>query len=551
MSTIKKQMELIEALPNVSIFGTRTSPIKRVAAYCRVSTAHEEQLGSLHAQVDEYTKKITSNPSWTIANIYADEGKSGTSTIRRTELNRLIRDCSEDKIDYVMTKSISRLARNVLDSIEIVRKLKGFGVEMYFEKENMSSFDSKSEMVFTILASVAQDESRNISENSTWGIRKRMRDGVPIVNHNRFLGYTKDANGELIIDEEQAKTVRYIFNRYLEGVGYTRIARELEEKGVLTGAGKSHWHGSTIRDILSNEKYYGELLLQKTYTVDYLTHERRDNKRQLDQYRFSNNHQPIVSKEVWLAVKQKREEKFFLTSGKDKNREKYSFKYAFSGRLVCKKCGATLKRRTLNANTPSARIVWQCNDYINKGKRACDSKAVGDLTLKRAFIEFYNSEILNTTDFFELLAKTTERVLLKNSNKKKYTKLCKELSELEVKLGKLFDMKMDDLISTGDYKSQYDMLSKQRDKLLAKKDELSNGEITELESQRKLALIRETINCNSTPLVEFDDDLFKTIVSKVIIINPIQFKFVLIDGAEFLIDATKHNDGRKYKNRDY
>ena len=552
MSKRVKAVEVIEAKENISLTGQIQNPIKKVCAYCRVSTDHVEQKTSYEAQVDEYTKRIKANDKWEFAGIYADEAKTGTCYAKRNEFNRMILDCKNGKIDLILTKSISRFARNVEDSIRTVRILRTqYNVEVFFEKENISTFDPKSDMIFTILASVAQEESRNISENCTWNIYKRMKDGVPIINHNRFLGYDKDENGELVINEQEAKTVRYIFNRYLEGVGYTTIARELEAKGFLTGAGNTKWHGSTVSGILQNEKYYGDLLQQKTFTVDYLSHKRIDNKGQKEKFLIKENHQPIISKELWLAVQKKREDKFAQTSGNDTNRERFASKYAFSGRLVCGNCGNTLKRRTWNAKTDAERIVWQCNDYINKGKRSCDSKAVGDLTIKRAFVEVYNSILNDKSEFFDTFIKTIERIIKKGHDKTKYEKALKEIRQVDDKISKLVQMKIDGELSADDFKREYDNLNTYKEKFVDVRNQFVENEINGSEKLRKISVIKEVIHTNSNPLTEFDDKIFKSIVDKVIIHNPISFTFVLVNGLEIPFDAKDLRDGRKYNHRDY
>ena len=551
MARAKKQVEVIEAAPNISMRGNEVKSIRRVAAYCRVSSDHIEQKTSYDAQIDEYTNRIQNNPKWEFAGIYADEAKSGTSTHRRPDFNRLILDAKRGKIDLILTKSISRFARNTEDSVHTVRMLKAIDVEVFFEKENISSFDTKSEMIFTILASVAQEESRNISENCTWGIQKKMRDGAPIVNHNRFLGYDKNEDGELIINEEEAKVVRYIFNRYLEGAGYTTIARECEAKGYKTGAGKTKWHGSTVSGILQNEKYYGELLQQKTITVDYLTHKRVDNKGQKDMFRIEENHQAIISKEVWLAAKAKREQKFVAASGNDTNREKYAAKYAFSGKLICANCGSTLKRRTWNAKTPNERIVWQCNDYINKGVVSCSTKAIGDLTIKRAFVAWYNSVLDDKAAFFDTFIKTIERVVKKSKDKNKFQQAQNEIRKLEDRISKLVQMKIDGEISQEDFKREYSALCEIKNKHIEIKNSYIEKEIDDNEKLRQVSVIREIINTNSNPLTEFDDSIFKAIVDKVIVRTPVSFSFVLINGMEFTIDGREYSDGRKFKSREY
>ncbi|GIW57293.1 MAG: hypothetical protein KatS3mg083_238 [Candidatus Dojkabacteria bacterium] len=237
--------------------------------YCRISTDQLEQLSSYEAQVNYYTNYINGHPDYECAGIYADEGISGTNTKKREQFNKMIEDCKAGKIDMIITKSISRFARNTLDTLNYVRQLKELGIGVIFEKENINTLDSKGEVLLTILSSLAQDESRSISENSTWGIRRRFEQGKLHINYTKFLGYDKDEEGNLVINEKQAKIVRRIYKDYLDGKGPNRIDRELEEEGVPNWNGKPKWYESSIRKILSNEKYKGDELLQKTYTVNF------------------------------------------------------------------------------------------------------------------------------------------------------------------------------------------------------------------------------------------------------------------------------------------
>lgn len=280
--------------------GNRTSLVKsikprkkRMAAYCRVSTDQLEQLSSYEAQVNYYTNFITNHPDYEMAGIYADEGISGTNTKKREQFNKMIEDCKAGKIDVVITKSISRFARNTLDCLNYVRLLKDLGIGVIFEKENINSLDSKGEVLLTILSSLAQDESRSISENSTWGIRRRFEQGKVQVNQTKFLGYDKDENGDLIINEKQAKIVRRIYNDYLDGKGPNRIAKDFEKEKVPKWDGTYKWYESSIRKMLSNEKYKGDALLQKTYTVDFLSKKRAENDGEVPQYYVENSHPAI------------------------------------------------------------------------------------------------------------------------------------------------------------------------------------------------------------------------------------------------------------------
>lgn len=273
--------------------------LKKVAAYCRVSTDFAEQASSYEAQVTYYTNYINGHVDYEHVKIYADEGISGTSTKKCEQFNAMIADCKAGKIDMIITKSISRFARNTLDCLTFVRLLKDLGIGVIFEKENINSLDSKGEVLLSILSSLAQDESRSISENSTWGIRRRFEQGKLHVNHNKFLGYDKDANGSLVINAKQAKTVRRIFQEFLDGKSANGIAKELEHDGIPNWNGKPKWYDGSIKKMLSNEKYKGEALLQKTYTVDFLAKKRAENTGQVPQYYVEESHPAIIEKDIW------------------------------------------------------------------------------------------------------------------------------------------------------------------------------------------------------------------------------------------------------------
>jgi DNA invertase Pin-like site-specific DNA recombinase len=266
----------------------------RVAAYCRVSTDSEEQETSYEAQVTHYTEYIQKNPEWELAGIFADDGISGTNTKKRDEFNRMIDECMAGKIDMVITKSISRFARNTLDCLKYIRQLKDKNIPVFFEKENINTMDSKGEVMLTIMASLAQQESQSLSQNVKLGLQYRYQQGEIQVNCARFLGYTKDENKHLVIVPEEAEIVKRIYREYLEGASMLKIARGLEADGILNGAGNERWHTSNINHILRNEKYIGDALLQKTYTVDFLTKKRVKNNGIVPQYYVEGSHEPII-----------------------------------------------------------------------------------------------------------------------------------------------------------------------------------------------------------------------------------------------------------------
>ena len=377
---------------------------KRVAAYCRVSTDQAEQLSSYEAQVKYYTAYIEGNPEYECAGIYADEGISGTNTKKREQFNRMIEDCKARKIDMVITKSISRFARNTLDTLTYVRLLKDLGIEVFFEKENIKTLDSKGEVLLSILSSLAQDESRSISENSTWGIRRRFEQGKLHINHTKFLGYDKDKNGNLVINPKQAKIVKRIYEDFLDGKGANRIARELENDGTLNWNGKAKWYEGSIRKMLTNEKYKGDALLQKTYTVDFLSKKRADNDGQVPQYYVEDSHPAIIDKEMWEAVQleMERRRNFALQYGIRKL-EYATTSNPFAGRVICGSCGQVFGRKVWNSTDDRfRRIVWRCNGkYVVKGEKGCESRHIDDGVLYQAFVDVFNAMIENRDYFME------------------------------------------------------------------------------------------------------------------------------------------------------
>ena len=377
---------------------------KRVAAYCRVSTDQAEQLSSYEAQVKYYTAYIEGNPEYECAGIYADEGISGTNTKKREQFNRMIEDCKARKIDMVITKSISRFARNTLDTLTYVRLLKDLGIEVFFEKENIKTLDSKGEVLLSILSSLAQDESRSISENSTWGIRRRIEQGKLHINHTKFLGYDKDKNGNLVINPKQAKIVKRIYEDFLDGKGANRIARELENDGTLNWNGKAKWYEGSIRKMLTNEKYKGDALLQKTYTVDFLSKKRADNNGEVPQYYVEDSHPAIIDKEMWEAVQleMERRRNFALKYGIQKL-EYATTDNPFAGRVICGSCGRVFGRKVWNSTSEKLRrIVWQCTGkYLAKGEKVCGSRHIDDAVLYQAFVDVFNAMVEQKGYFLE------------------------------------------------------------------------------------------------------------------------------------------------------
>lgn len=300
----KKKVLVIPARTEQESTEGKARKKRRVAAYARVSTGRESQQTSYAAQIAYYTDYIREREDWSFAGVYADEGVTGTSIQKRKAFSRMIGDALDGKIDLIVTKSVSRFARNTVDSLTAIRQLKEHGVECYFEKENIWTFDAKGELLITIMSSLAQEESRSISENTRWGMRRAFQGGKVFVPYRHFLGYDRGIDGELQVNEEQAKTVRLIYQLFLEGCSFYRIAAELTSRKIPTPYGKCVWRDRTVKNILQNEKYRGDALLQKRYSKDFLDRRMRRNEGEVPQYYITGNHEAIVEPEIFDAVQQ-------------------------------------------------------------------------------------------------------------------------------------------------------------------------------------------------------------------------------------------------------
>ena len=392
----------IPARRGMSNRATVTDRKIRVAAYCRVSTDHEEQINSFENQVTYYTEYINRNPNYELADIYADEGISGTNTRRRDDFNRMIADCEAGKIDLIITKSISRFARNTQDCLNYSRKLKDLGIGIQFEKEGINTMDSSGELLFTILSSLAQDESRSISENCQWGIRSLFKQGVLHLNTNRFLGYDKDEKGNLVINEEQAAIVRRIYTEFMNGINPDVISRRLRDEGVPGCMGEAKWQASTIFGILRNEKYMGDAILQKTFTSDYLTKKTVKNEGQLEQYHVKGDHEAIIDPEYWDAVQLELERRQnYMTAHSLRTMGRYTDEQPFSNRVLCGECGKVFWRRTWYRLNNTYK-VWQCgNRYREKGVVTCHSENLKESDLHGAFVMAWNGILESRAEFTE------------------------------------------------------------------------------------------------------------------------------------------------------
>jgi DNA invertase Pin-like site-specific DNA recombinase len=363
--------------------GIHLNAKRRTAAYARVSTDSEEQLTSYEAQVDYYTKYIKERADWEFVRVYTDEGISATNTKKRDGFKQMIADALDGKIDLIITKSVSRFARNTVDSLVTVRQLKEKGVEVYFEKENIYTLDSKGELLITIMSSLAQEESRSISENVTWGQRKRMADGKVSLPYGQFLGYEKGEDGLPKIVESEAEIVRMIFRLFIEGKTPSAIAKHLASQGIPSPAGKKTWQVATVKSILTNEKYKGDALLQKGFTVDFLTKKRKVNEGEVPQYYVQNSHPAIIEPEEFDAVQAEIERRKSLGRPSGCNSP-------FSAKIVCGDCGGFYGSKVWGSNTKYRRVIWRCNEKY-KGDKKCKTPHVTEDDVKQRFLLAFNS----------------------------------------------------------------------------------------------------------------------------------------------------------------
>ncbi|PKL27470.1 MAG: recombinase family protein [Spirochaetae bacterium HGW-Spirochaetae-2] len=428
------------------------TPKRRVAGYARVSTDSEDQYASYEAQVDYYTTMIKANAEWELVGIYTDEGISGTSTNRREGFNRMIADALAGKIDLIVTKSVSRFARNTVDSLQTIRKLKEHKVEVYFEKESIKTFDSKGELLITIMSSLAQEESRSISENVKWGRRKRFADGQVTVPFTRFLGYDKGPDGNLVVNPEQAKLVRHIFSLFLQGLTFHGIAKRLESEGHKTGTGNSAWHASAVKHILTNVKYKGDALLQKYYIADFLTKKPVVNKGEIPQYYVEKNHEAIITPEVFDLVQKEIEYRA-------QHVETRNGTHVFSGRIRCGVCGGLFGPKVWHSGSKYRKVVWQCNEKYADRHNKCTVPHLSEELIKNLFVKAMNKFVSQKEGIIKTFEDIRDTVLDSSEDEEKLKDLEQDRMQIIGKLEQLTTVNASAAMDQDVYQSRYNQLS--------------------------------------------------------------------------------------------
>jgi site-specific DNA recombinase len=497
---------------------------RKVAGYARVSTDHDDQVTSYEAQVDYYTNYIKGRDDWEFVGIYTDEGISATNTRHREGFKRMVQDAMDGKIDLIVTKSVSRFARNTVDSLTTVRKLKDKGIEIYFEKENIWTLDAKGELLITIMSSLAQEESRSISENVTWGHRKRFADGKVSLAYSRFLGYEKGPNGGLVIVPEEAKTVRLIYKLFLEGLGKTTIAKELTKRGLKTPAGKYKWSVATVSSILQNEKYKGDALLQKSYTVDFLTKKTKINKGEVPQYYVEHDHEAIIEPQLFDLVQEE-------LKRRSKARKYFSGTSIFSTKLQCAECGGWYGAKVWHSNDKYRRIIFQCNNKF-RNKTGCRTPHLTEDEIKTYFVRAMNKMITEKKDIIQSI-ECARKVICDNQHLfEKRDALQKEISILVEMAQNAVERNARVAQDQDDYQKQYDEIINRYNTMKVEYEQLCERIKKRQARYEQLGHFVEELKRRENLLTEFDQSLWCVLVDKMVVKSKEDVTVIFKDGTK-------------------
>lgn len=440
---------------------------RRTAAYARVSTDSEEQLTSYSAQVDYYTNYIKSRDDWEFVSVYTDEGITGTNTKHREGFKRMVADALAGKIDLIVTKSVSRFARNTVDSLTTVRQLKEKGVEIYFEKENIWTLDSKGELLITIMSSLAQEESRSISENCTWGQRKRFADGKVTVPFKRFLGYDRGSDGNLVLNKDEAVIIRRIYSMFLQGMTPHGIAARLTADGIKSPGGKDKWNAGAVRSILTNEKYKGDALLQKSYTVDFLTKKKKVNEGEIPQYYVEGNHEAIIQPEVFELVQRELARRKGSTG-------KPSGVHIYSSKIKCGQCGSWYGSKVWHSKTKYRKCVWRCNRKFDN-EHHCTTPHFTEAEIQAMFIVVVNQLISQKESIIAALEASLETAFDTTALEVELTEVQGEIMVVSDRIQSCIYENAHVALDQEEYQKRYGALSDRFDKAKARFEEIEEA----------------------------------------------------------------------------
>ena len=507
---MKKSITVIPATKNKFTSMPTTSVAKRrVAAYARVSTDSDEQFTSYEAQIDYYTKFINQREDWIFVKVYTDEGISGTNTKKRDGFNEMIKDALDGKIDLIVTKSVSRFARNTVDSLVTVRKLKEHGTEIFFEKENIYTFDSKGELLITIMSSLAQEESRSLSENVTWGQRKRFSDGKVRMNYKRFLGYEKGEDGKPVVNEVEAEIVRLIYRLFLNGKTPCGICKELERMGIPTVSGKPKWSQSTVHSILTNEKYKGDALLQKKFTVDFLTKKMKVNEGEVPQYYVEDSHPPIVTKLIFDIVQTE-------MARRQKLGKTYSGNSIYSSKVVCGDCGSFYGSKLWHSNDKYKIVIYQCNGKFKTAEK-CKTPHLMVEDIQDAFVRAYNLAMTDKTRVIEDCYLMIETVCDCTELNTEIETLNEELKIISELVNQCVNDNARRKQSQEEYAKKYNSLVRRYEKAEKKLNVAVAERKERINKEREMRVFIESLKNKPDSIDSFDEELWITLIEKVVV----------------------------------
>ena len=534
MTDEKPRVIIIPPKPELQQTAAVTKQL-RVAAYCRVSTKEEEQASSYEAQCEYYTDKIMSNSEWTMAGIFADEGITGTSTKKRTEFLRMIRQCKQKKIDLILTKSIQRFARNTLDCINYTRILRQLGIGVLFEKENINSLPADSEFMITMYGAMAQSESESISGNIRRGRQMHAKVGTLKVPCYRLYGYEKDADGKFRVIPEQAEIVRELYKRYESGASLRNLQDWLEEKQIKTVLGESKWTTTAIKGILTNEKYCGDVLLQKTFRTDVISKKVIKNVGQMAQYYMPDHHEAILSREQYNAVKAEMARRSALRSPSKTavtGRSCYTSKYALSDRLVCGECG-TLYRRCTWTSLGRKYPVWRCTSRLNYGTKYChDSPTIKEEALQAAILTAINSAMSNKPALLDLIKNAVSVELLSVQGQ------TMSLADIERRLAQL-DEQFQQLLAEAIDAEDKEACNTQFAEILAEQTTLKKQKEAILQSSNdadrvctRMKQAEQAVENTAQTITEWNENAVRQIVERVTVLSAEEILVQIKGGAE-------------------
>ena len=499
---------------------------RRVAGYARVSTDKDEQYTSYEAQVDYYTEYIRRNPDWSFVKVYTDEGITGTSTRNRDGFNEMVKDAKAGKIDLIVTKSVSRFARNTVDSLVTIRDLKAHGVEVYFEKENIYTFDGKGELLLTIMSSIAQEESRSISENVTWGQRKRFADGKISLPYKQFLGYDRGEDGKPVINPKEAKVVREIYRMFMEGKTPFAIGRHLERSHVPTPAGKTKWSDSTIISILTNEKYKGDALLQKRFTVDYLTKTRKVNEGEVPQYYVERSHPAIIDPRDWEEVQAE------MVRRKGAGRA-YSGTSVFSAKLVCSDCGDFFGKKVWHSTDVYRREIWRCNHKFD-GESPCNTPHLVPEQIQYLFLNAYNELMQNRDQVIADCALLRDHILDLTKEEKAVADIEAEMQITSAMIAAAVKENATTVQEQKEYNRRFAELEQRYKEQSAKKDAILREIEDKKARARKITTFMHTLAESDLILDSWDEKLWLALIEKGTVLPDGSINFLFKNGTEIL-----------------